>query len=268
MSNMEIIEGHPVVPDRDRKMLTPGAHARIYRDGGVLEGMVAVPLKGPLELRHLAPGSYVLKDETGGYEEFAVDPLVETTVVHTAASRRSGKVEGGTGEPGSSFVVPAPKPPEALKPIYPDGEEPEGSKDEQPHFEEAPQVDAPVFGEPGSALIQEIEDPDEVVDGNLARLRPDYEAPNAQSDPVSDEIPEEQKPDKPKAEETPDVEGTVEKPVVLDARKRPVDPSVPDPRAGEIAAQVLPSERVTEDPGPVREKRPKKPRVAKPARDE
>lgn len=62
MSDEKVIEGHPVIPEEERKMLHPGSTARIYRDGEVLEGAILVPAAGPVELRHLAPGSYVLKD--------------------------------------------------------------------------------------------------------------------------------------------------------------------------------------------------------------
>ncbi len=263
MSNTEeIIEGHPHIPERDRKMLTPGSTARIYRDGEVLEGIVLVPERLPLELRHLAPGSYVLQDETGGYEEVAVHALEETTTVHTAMSRRAGAQTGettkGTAEPGSSFQVPGPEPAEKLKPIYPDRK-----MSDEP--EEHPQVDVPVLAEPGSALIQEIEDPDEYVDFQLESLKGDYSAPTAATHPVDDKIPAAQKPGKEDQPSPPEPEGTVEHPVVLDDRKRQLDPSVPDEKAGEIAATVLPSEQVTEDPAPVSARR-KQARTAKPAK--
>jgi hypothetical protein len=241
MSDETVIEGHPVVPEPDRKMITPGANVRIFRDGEVLHSQINAPARGPIELRHLPPGSYVLKDEEGGYAEVAVDPFVETTVVHTNASRRQARVEAGTAEPGSSYVIPAPKPAEALRPIYPD-------RADQLEPEEHPSVDVPVLGEPGSSVLTEEEIPDE--DPQLERLRPGYEAPNAQTDPVSDEVPDEQKPDQRREEEPREPDTTVEQATVIDPRKRPVDPSLPDPKAGEIASTVMPGEQVTEDPAP------------------
>jgi hypothetical protein len=251
MSDETVIEGHPVIPDPEHKMLHPGATARIYRDAEVLVGQILVPSAGPVELRHLAPGSYVLKDEEGGYAEVAIDPLVETTVVHTNTSRRQAEVRDGTAEPGSSFVQPAPKPAEPLRPIYP-------VRGEVNEPDEHPSVDDPVLGEPGSALITELPDPDETPDRTLEMLKPGYSAP---TDFTAEDPPDEQLP--PRAKEPEREERVVEQPVVIDDRKRSVDPSQPDPKAGEIAATVMPGEQVTEDPAPVSARR-KQPRAAKP----
>jgi hypothetical protein len=255
--DVEVIEGHPEIPEDENKMLVPGATARIYRDGGVLEGSILVPVGRPLELRHLAPGSYVLKDEAGGYAEVAIDPKVETTLVHTRGSRRSTSKETGTAEPGSSFVVPAPVDEPPLLPIYPD------EPSVETNVENDPRVDEPVLGEPGSALIEEVEDPD-APDFQLEALKGNLPHQKNPPPPVGEiEIPEAQKP-KAKRDETP--EPTPDPvPVVIDDRKRPVDPS-DDPKAGEIAATVMPGEQVTEDPAPVNARR-KQPRTAKPPKE-
>jgi len=167
MADVEVVEGHPDIPEESSKKLSPGAQARIYRDGDVLEGAVLIPQRGPLELRHLAPGSYVIKDETGGYEEVKILPKVETTAVHTRYSERQDDEEGfvGSAEPGSSSTVP----PMELRPN-------QTRQPAPPVFSGPPElgadVDVPVLGEPGSALIEELPDPDDTPDGNLERLKP------------------------------------------------------------------------------------------------
>ena len=167
MADVEVVEGHPDIPEESKKKLSPGAQARIYRDGDVLEGSVLIPQKGPLELRHLAPGSYAIKDETGGYEEVKILPKVETTAVPTRYSERQEDAEGfiGSAEPGSSSTTP----PMELRSNQVNQPAP-------PVFSGPPElgadVDVPVLGEPGSALIEELPDPDETPDGNLERLKP------------------------------------------------------------------------------------------------
>jgi len=162
--DIEVVEGAPIVPEPDRHMLTPGAFARIYRDGHVLEGGVNVPMSGPLELRHLAPGSYVLKDELDGFEEIEVHPKDETTVVRVKGSAVKEDLEGGTAEPGSSYVIPAPEPekqPEMKFPPRPKQIKPEAPAEE----------DIPVKGEPGSALIEEMTDKQIKADEENERRR-------------------------------------------------------------------------------------------------
>src|SRR5688572_26075759 len=85
------------------KALTPGSTARIYRDGGVLEGQLLVPSEGRFEVRHLPPGQYVARDETGGEQAFEVRPDVETTVVSGA-----GDPAGPTGAPGAGHIESVP----------------------------------------------------------------------------------------------------------------------------------------------------------------
>jgi hypothetical protein len=253
----EIVVGHLASPAEDEgRMLVPGSHARIYRDGTVLEGMVEVPVGRPLELRHLPAGSYTAVDETGGHAEFAVDVKSETILVHTKGSRRSKSQDTGSAEPGSSYTVPAEADEPALLPIRPAEE---GVEVDMPA--EDPSVDEPVLGEPGSSLSEPIED-DDAPDFQLESLKGRLPHQQDPPEPLGEiEIPEEQKP-KPKRDETP--EPTPEpRAVVIDDRKRAVDPSVPDPKAGEIAGTVLPGEVPTDEPGKVREKRPKNPRVAK-----
>lgn len=82
------------------KRLTPGSTARIFRDGGVLAGIVGIPSEGRFEVRHLPPGQYVARDECGGERAFEVKSGVEVTVI-------SGRGEpvGPTGAPGSGHTV-------------------------------------------------------------------------------------------------------------------------------------------------------------------
>lgn len=166
MAQVEVVEGHPDIPEESRKKLSPGAQARIYRDGNVLEGACLIPQKGDLELRHLAPGSYVVKDETGGYEEFKVLPKVETVAVPTrySASQDSKDAEIGSGEPGSSSTTPK------MELRDNQVELPSPSVQTGPPKLGA-ETDVPVLAEPGSALIEELPDPDDTPDGNLERLK-------------------------------------------------------------------------------------------------
>lgn len=136
--------------------LTPGSHARIFRDGGVLEGLIAIPSQGPVELRHLAPGSYVLRDECGMEQAVQVSAKEETTVVPTQAG---GKVVQGTAEPGSSFVSEIP-----IRDIGRQQDLPGPDTMRFPPRGRARRVspesaerDVPVPAEPGSALIEEID---------------------------------------------------------------------------------------------------------------
>ena len=179
MADVEVVEGHPDIPEESKKKLSPGAQARIYRDGDVLECAVLIPQKGDLEIRHLAPGAYVVKDETGGYEEFKVLPKVETVAVPTRYSDRQDPedAEIGSAEPGSSSTIP----PMELRP----GQSRHGSTSVRtgpPKL--GADVDVPVLGEPGSALIEELPDPDDTPDGNLERLKPTRVEKQAAKDEV------------------------------------------------------------------------------------
>lgn len=91
-----------VVDPRSTGKLQAGSHARIYRDGQVLEGMVLVPVKGNLSLRHLAPGSYVLRDESGNEVAVKVGALEEDAVVQVSGGAPG--IDSGTAEPGSAVV--------------------------------------------------------------------------------------------------------------------------------------------------------------------
>jgi hypothetical protein len=69
----------------EREGLEPGSDARVYRDGepgeGVLMCTMRVPQDARLEVRNLAPGTYVVVDELGNREDFAVDSMAESAWV-------------------------------------------------------------------------------------------------------------------------------------------------------------------------------------------
>lgn len=139
----------------DKKGLTPGSTARIYRDGGVLEGQLLVPAEGRFEVRHLPPGQYVARDETGGEQAFEVKPKVEVTVVSG-----SGEPSGPTGAPGAGHTQEIPFREVGAQEI-PNEFEPEHSPPARRRRSLTPEAAADDRDEapaaPGTALIEEIE---------------------------------------------------------------------------------------------------------------
>lgn len=140
----------------DKKGLTPGSTARIYRDGGVLEDQLLVPAEGRFEVRHLPPGQYVARDETGGEQAFEVKAKQEVTVVSG-----SGEPSGPTGAPGAGHTQEIPfrevgaqeidnefEPEHSPAPRRRRGLTPEDAADDRD--------DAPAA--PGTALVEPIED--------------------------------------------------------------------------------------------------------------
>ena len=79
--------------------LARGSTARIYRDGEILVGQLLVPQEGRFEVRHLPPGSYLARDETGEEVRFEVSAFEETTVICG-----SGSPVGPTGAPASGHA--------------------------------------------------------------------------------------------------------------------------------------------------------------------
>lgn len=69
----------------EQTKLEPGSNARVYRDGepgeGVLMCTLGVPQDQRLEVRNLAPGTYVVVDELGNRQDFEVDSMAESAWV-------------------------------------------------------------------------------------------------------------------------------------------------------------------------------------------
>lgn len=145
----------------EKGRLTPGGMCRIYRDGEVLSDACHVPSRGDFTIRGLDPGSYTARDEDGNAVEFAVSPLVETTLIQSGEGDVDGGEVGGASSamPGSARVdeVPirdvGPSAPDPGPQTYPEGDAFDGDVPGG-----APEVDVPVPGEPGSAHVQPIEE--------------------------------------------------------------------------------------------------------------
>lgn len=150
MTTEVLVEGNPVTAEAtDEGKLAPGGHARIFRDGGVLEGMVEVPASGPMVLRHLAPGVYVARDEQGNSVAFEVSAHSECVTV------QDGKGDRVTGaEPGSSRVdvVEAP----STVPADPTDVRPSVARAQRLSEAKAARDDVRAPGAPGSADVQEV----------------------------------------------------------------------------------------------------------------
>lgn len=89
--------------------LTPGSHARVYRDGeGEPVGVYEVPRDGsPLEVRDLAPGSYEARDECGLSYRFLVEPGAEVAVLKGRQATKKDLAPDSRavpGEAGTSLV--------------------------------------------------------------------------------------------------------------------------------------------------------------------
>lgn len=100
------------------KPLTPGSVARIYRDGTLVAPAVNIPADGRMELRHLQPGQYELRDECGGQGFIEVTHATEVVVVGDPGSSAAPVAAADSTRPQEPSVAdPAPEP------IYPDPQE-------------------------------------------------------------------------------------------------------------------------------------------------
>lgn len=97
------LEDGETIEPRSTGSLQAGSHARIYRDGQILEGMVLVPQESRMSLRHLAPGSYVLRDECDNEVAVRVGVDSEDAVVFVKGGEPGA--DDGTAEPGSAVLT-------------------------------------------------------------------------------------------------------------------------------------------------------------------
>jgi hypothetical protein len=135
--------------------LQAGSTVRIYRDGTELVGpILRVPTgRSNMEIRNLAPGSYVARDEQGGEEAFTVNPKDEAAIVHVGGALEGGGSVAAAG-PGAAAIDAVPGPEPESEPTYP-----ATAPSEQPDDAAA---DRPVLGEPGSALIEPFGEPNAI----------------------------------------------------------------------------------------------------------
>lgn len=135
--------------------LQAGSTVRIYRDGTELVGpILTVPTgRDNMEIRNLAPGSYVARDEQGGEEAFTVNPKDEAAIVHVGGALEGAGSVAAAG-PGAAKIDAVPGPEPEPTPTYP-----ATAPSDQPDDAAA---DVPVLGEPGSALIEPVGEPNEI----------------------------------------------------------------------------------------------------------
>jgi hypothetical protein len=131
---------------------------RFYRDGHYLAGQSHVP-NGRFEVRHLAPGQYVARDELGGEQAFVVPANTETAMILKGPDPMGHDEQIDrrlSAEPGTSYQSPTEITQVGVRP----GQEREG----EPSYPKEGSVVVPthvrgddqrVPGAPGSGAVQE-----------------------------------------------------------------------------------------------------------------
>lgn len=185
-----------------KQRLEPGSTARIYRDGGVLVGpSLLVPTEGRFEVRHLDPGHYVARDESGNEVAFEVSARDETTVIVG-----SGTPEGPTGAPGTgrtdaitTLDTGAQKIPNEFAP-----EHSPAARRRKLTVEDAVNDERRAPAAPGSVLVDEV--PDDVIspvdEAAWAAAAPQGESVDTGRDAAAEQEPP-AAPPKQEADETP-----------------------------------------------------------------
>jgi hypothetical protein len=129
-------------------MLQTGSLARIYRDGEALQESVTVPA-GRMEIRVLAPGQYVARDECGNEVAFEVSALAEVAVVQDPGGDEGPVPPAGTSR-GEEVAVRLTEPPKPAGEAFP---EPQSPADVT--LEDAGNPDQRTPGQAGASITHE-----------------------------------------------------------------------------------------------------------------
>lgn len=126
------------------RKLTPGGVVRVYRPGGGFgdcQGVYNVPLEPPFEIRDLAPGEYVARDEDGNEVPFTVLAGEEVATVLAGPDEPvPSKKEAANPNPGEAPRLHGRRRPVPNLPHYPapDAGELEGEIAAKPEAKKAP----------------------------------------------------------------------------------------------------------------------------------